>query len=102
MNTKICCDGDCEQGRYCPYKGESMSEGNKQWFLGVMVGVVLTSLIAIGLNKIVSKEPPMEMMPKDIIQAYNMGLKDALRTNPASWDLEQTCLNMWADKQPVR
>jgi hypothetical protein len=102
MNTKICCDGDCEQGRYCPYRGENMSEGNKQWFLGVMVGVVLTSLIAIGLSKIKENEPPMNMMPRDIIQAYNTGLKDALRTNPASWDLEQTCLNMWADRQPVR
>ena len=79
-----------------------MTEGNKQWMLGVIVGVVLTSLIAIGLSKMKVNEPPMHMMPKDIIQAYNMGLKDALRTNPASWDLEQTCLNMWADKQPVR
>jgi hypothetical protein len=41
-------------------------------------------------------------MPKDVVQAYNMGLKDALRTNPPSLDLEQTCVNMWADKQPVR
>ena len=79
-----------------------MSEGNKQWGLGVLVGVVLTSLVAIGINKMTSNEPPMHMMPKDIIEAYNMGLKDALRTNPASWDLEQTCLNMWADRQPVR
>ena len=79
-----------------------MSEGNKQWTLGVVVGVVLTSLIAISLSKMKSPEPPMHMMPKNIIEAYNMGLKDALRTNPASWELEQTCLNMWADKQPVR
>ena len=79
-----------------------MTEGNKQWMLGVLVGVVLTSLIAIGFNKMRSTEPPMEMMPKTVIEAYNMGLKDALRTNPASWELEQTCLNMWADRQPVR
>ena len=99
----ICCQGECNQGRDCPYRGAiTMSEGNKQWGLGVLVGVVLTSLVAIGINKMTSNEPPMHMMPKDIIEAYNMGLKDALRTNPASWDLEQTCLNMWADKQPVR
>ena len=79
-----------------------MTEGNKQWGLGVLVGVVLTSLIAIGISKMKFNDPPMEMMPRDIIQAYNMGLKDALKTNPASWELEQTCLNMWADKQPVR
>ena len=99
----ICCQGECNQGRDCPYRGAiTMSEGNKQWGLGVLVGVVLTSLVAIGINKMTSNEPPMHMMPKDIIEAYNMGLKDALKTNPASWDLEQTCLNMWADKQPVR
>jgi hypothetical protein len=79
-----------------------VNENNRQWALGVLVGVVLTSLIAIGLNKMMSKEPPMEMIPKTVIEAYNMGLKDALRTNPASWELEQTCLNMWADRQPVR
>ena len=75
---------------------------SKQWGLGVVVGVVLTSLIAISISKMRVNEPPMEMMPRDIIQAYNMGLKDALKTNPPSMDLEQTCVNMWADKQPVR
>ena len=79
-----------------------MNENNKRWALGVVTGVVLTSLIAISLSKMKANEPPMHMMPRDIIEAYNMGLKDALRTNPASWDLEQTCLNMWADKQPVK
>jgi uncharacterized membrane protein len=81
-----------------------MSEGTKQWMLGVMTGVVLTSLIALGLNKLHKAQSPQSYveMPKDIIQAYNMGLKDALKTNPPSMDLEQTCVNMWADKQPVR
>lgn len=79
-----------------------MNEHNKHWALGVVVGVVLTSLIAIGISKMKANEPPMEMMPKNIIEAYNMGLKDALRTNPPNWELEQTCLNMWADKQPAR
>jgi len=75
---------------------------NKQWGLGVVVGVVLTSLIAISISKMRVNEPSMEMMPRTVIEAYNMGLKDALKTNPASWSLEQTCLNMWADKQPVK
>jgi hypothetical protein len=81
-----------------------MTEGTKQWALGVVVGVVLTSLIAIGLNKLHRAQSPQSYveMPRDIIQAYNMGLKDALKTNPPSWDLEQVCLNLWADKQPVR
>ena len=99
----ICCEGECNQGRDCPYRGAiTMSEGNKQWGLGVLVGVVLTSLVAIGINKMRVNEPPMEILPKTVIEAYNMGLKDALRTNPPSMDLEQVCVNMWADKQPVR
>jgi len=73
---------------------------SQQWGLGVVVGVVLTSLIAIGISKM--REPPMEVSPRTVIEAYNAGLKDALRTNPPSMDLEQTCVNMWADKQPVR
>jgi hypothetical protein len=81
-----------------------MEERNKQWMLGVVVGVVITSLIAIGISKMKATENPASYvdMPRDIIQAYNMGLKDALRTNPPSMDLEQTCVNMWANKQPRR
>jgi len=78
-----------------------MTEETNQWMLGVLVGVILTSLIAIALNKLAPEEPVITM-PKDIIQAYNMGLKDALKTNPPSWELEQVCLNMWADKQSTR
>ena len=75
-----------------------------QFTMGVVVGFVATALIAVGMNKLHRAQMPQSYveMPKDIIQAYNMGLKDALKTNPASWELEQTCLNMWADKQPVR
>ena len=79
-----------------------MEVETRQWALGLVVGVVLTSLIAIGINKMRANEPPMEILPKTVIEAYNMGLKDALKTNPPSMDLEQTCVNMWANKQPVR
>jgi hypothetical protein len=76
-----------------------MSEGNKQWLLGVLVGVVLTSLVAIGINKMRATEPPMEILPKSVIEAYNAGLKDALITNPVSPALEMTCLEIWGRKQ---
>ncbi len=78
-----------------------MTEETKQWMLGLLTGVVITTLIAIGINQIKVPEPPMEMMPKTVIDAYNMGLKDALRTNPVSLELDQTCLNLWANKQPM-
>jgi hypothetical protein len=92
-----CCNQDCEQGRNCPYKGAiTMSEGNKQWALGMVAGVVITSLIAIALSKM---EPVQQVeMPKDVITAYNMGIKDALRTNPASADLDNACLELWGKK----
>ena len=76
-----------------------MSEGNKQWLLGVLVGVVLTSLIAIGFNKMRATEPPAEILPRSVIEAYNLGLKDALVTNPVSPALEMTCLEIWGRKQ---
>ena len=76
-----------------------MSDGNKQWALGMIVGIVLTSLIAIGINKMRATEPPMEVLPKSVIEAYNMGLKDALMTNPVSPALEMTCVELWGRKQ---
>lgn len=79
-----------------------MKEETKQWMLGVVVGVVATSLIAIGLSKMPQPpEPSAVTMPKDIIEAYNMGLKDALKLNPVSLELDQACLTLWANKQPM-
>ena len=77
-----------------------MSEGNKQWILGVITGVTITTLIAIGINQMSRQQNPASYvdMPKDIIESYNMGIKDALRTNPASSDLEMTCLELWGKK----
>jgi hypothetical protein len=77
-----------------------MSEGNKQWMLGVITGVTITTLIAIGINQMSRQQNPASYvdMPKDIIESYNMGIKDALRTNPPSNDLEMVCLELWGKK----
>jgi hypothetical protein len=77
-----------------------MSEGNKQWMLGVITGVTITTLIAIGINQMNRQQNPATYvdMPKDIIESYNMGIKDALRTNPPSNDLEMVCLELWGKK----
>lgn len=75
----------------------------KQFGLGVLVGCAATSLVAIALYRM-QPDPVMitsELVPADIIVAYNRGIEDALKTNPASWDLEQTCLELWANKQPI-
>lgn len=78
-----------------------MSADTKQWTLGVLTGVIFTSLTAIGYSKLAKQSDPINLIPKDIITAYNQGIKDALRTNPASWELEETCLGLWAGKQQV-
>jgi hypothetical protein len=75
-----------------------MTEGNKQWGLGLVVGVTLTTLIAISINKMQPVNPSAVDMPKDVITAYNMGIKDALKTNPPSAELEMACLELWGKK----
>ena len=37
----------------------------------------------------------------ELISIYKRGQRDALRTNPVSFELEQTCLEVWANKQPA-
>lgn len=46
-----------------------------------------------------SLEPPVVQMPHDVITAYNMGLRDAIKTNPPSAELEQACVTLWTSKQ---
>jgi hypothetical protein len=74
------------------------------YWRGFCLGALTTALAFLAVEK-VSSTPDLaspSLIPQDIVAAYNMGLKDSLRTNPPSLDLEQTCVNMWADKQPVR
>jgi hypothetical protein len=81
-------------------RGNEMSDETKQWILGVITGVTITTLIAIGINQMSRQQNPASYvdMPKDIIESYNMGIKDALRTNPPSNDLEMVCLELWGKK----
>ena len=69
------------------------------WFVGFTMGV----LVVLAAQK-VTDEPLMvvnEIQAKDIINAYNRGRADALNTNPVSFELEETCMSVWANKQPV-
>ena len=76
---------------------------DERFWVGAMFGMFIMLLIVLVYNKLTEAPQASQLtMPKDVVQAYNMGLKDALRTNPPSLDLEQTCVNMWADKQPIR
>jgi hypothetical protein len=72
----------------------------EQFWMGAIFGMVIMFLITLGVSRIVEKDVVSQVqMPQDIISSYNMGIKDALRTNPPSQDLEQACLELWANKQ---
>jgi hypothetical protein len=71
------------------------------WSLGFTIGVMTT----IAVDKIVERDvlpPHSEAVRADeLISIYKRGVRDALKTNPVSFELEQVCLEVWANKQPV-
>ena len=72
------------------------------WVMGFCIGIMFT----IGASHFI-KDQPKEMTDAEMVRAeeliniYKRGRADALKTNPVSFDLEQTCLEVWANKQPV-
>lgn len=70
------------------------------WFVGFTMGV----LTVLAAQKVMD-EPLMvevdEIQAIDIIEAYNRGRGDALSTHPVSFELEETCMSVWANKQIV-
>ena len=68
--------------------------------LGFAIGV----MTVIAGDKLLEKNTPIpdsEMTrAEELISIYKRGVKDALKTNPVSFELEQTCLEVWANKQP--
>ena len=69
--------------------------------LGFAVGV----MGVIAADKLLEKNMPIpdseSTRADELISIYKRGVKDALRTNPVSMDLEQACLEIWANKQPM-
>jgi hypothetical protein len=75
---------------------------NEQFWIGMIFGIFCTVLIGLSLDKIFSQPitlPSSLDIPKDIITAYNTGVKDALAVNPPSADLEYACAALWSNKQ---
>ena len=66
---------------------------------GTALGVMATLLTVLAFSKLLNTQEPQIQMPQDVIAAYNMGIKDALKTNPAGADLEMACLELWGKKQ---
>jgi len=71
------------------------------WLLGFTMGM----LTVLSYEKLMSE--PLVISDSEatradeLISIYKRGVKDALKTNPVSFQLEQTCLEVWANKQPL-
>jgi hypothetical protein len=83
------------------YERTLMERQVGNWLLGFTIGILTT----LASQKLLS-EPQIandsEMArAEELISIYKRGVKDALRTTPVSFELEQTCLEVWANKQPV-
>jgi hypothetical protein len=76
---------------------------NGSYWMGAALGAMVMLLVVLVFDRLTaSPDPSAVHMPKDVVEAYRMGLKDAIKTNPPSLELEQTCMNMWAERQPVK
>lgn len=83
---------------------EILPTGRKQtYWNGFALGTLLTALVSLSMAKLIDTQAkPVESLQEpagDIIKAYKLGIADALKTNPPSWQLEETCLEVWASKQ---
>ena len=77
---------------------------NEQFLSGLLIGAVFTLLTVLGIDKLFGKDVPMyttvsAIVPTDVIDAYNKGIKDALETNPTNAQLEVTCAALWFQQQ---
>ena len=61
----------------------------KTLILGFFLGMAFTIIASLAA----------EDQYKIHIESYQMGMKHALRLDPVSWELEETCLNLWMKKQ---
>ena len=77
-----------------------MSTEKSAFWRGIMIGGVFALLTSLAAGRLFDTQVEIaSIIPKDVIDAYNTGRTDALRTNPVSADLEMTCLELWNRKQ---
>ena len=70
------------------------------WFVGFAMGLMLV----LAWQRLFSEPIIIDTestRAEELISIYKRGQADALRTNPVSFELEQTCLEVWANKQPM-
>ena len=70
------------------------------WFVGFAMGLMLV----LAWQRLFSEPMVIDVeanRAEELINVYQRGAKDALSTNPVNFELEQACLEVWANKQPV-
>lgn len=73
---------------------------SERFWVGASFGALCMLLTVLAYDRLTSTlEPPVVQLPHDVITAYNMGLRDAVKTNPPSAELEQVCVSLWSQKQ---
>ena len=71
------------------------------WAIGFTMGL----LVVLAYQKVTAEPMVIDVetaRAEELIEIYKRGRADALKTNPVSFDLEQSCLEVWANKQPVK
>lgn len=77
----------------------TLHELDGRLLVSFLMGVAVTA-IAFLVNHRVDQEPVVvKATATDIVDAYKRGRRDALTVRPVNWELEQTCLSMWANSQ---
>jgi|DEB0MinimDraft_3_1074331.scaffolds.fasta_scaffold16584_2 hypothetical protein len=77
---------------------------NEEKFVTWLLGACMGALTVIGANRFLDDPQIVDVeaaRAEELIKMYQRGKQDALRTNPVSFELEQVCLEVWANKQPL-
>jgi len=68
---------------------------NKQFLYPIAAGVITG-----GLMGLIGSHYATTANMHEMLEVYEQGKKDALKTNPPSMELELTCVRVWANKIP--
>jgi hypothetical protein len=76
---------------------------NGTYWTGAALGAMVMLLVVLVFDRLTASPDPSSIrMPRDVVEAYRMGVKDALKTNPPNAELEKVCLDLWSQRQPVK
>jgi hypothetical protein len=66
---------------------------------GGLLGMTAMLLVTLIYAMLAENAEEKVAQAAEIIAAYKQGKKDAFKTNPVNWELEQTCLGLWTERQ---